>query len=131
MVLTWFCNARSRNIPVNGPLLQQKALMIARTIDKSTIFVATNGWPHKFIGRNEIKFKALSGQGASVDQNVVIDWKNGLHIIEGFSPENIYNIDETGLFYKQTPNKSYVLCNQQGHGGTSSKLRLTVALLAS
>lgn len=131
-VLKWFCSARGHNIPVSGKILQEKALVIAKAIDESTTFTASNGWLHKFVQRHEIKFKTLAGQGAAVDQVVVSDWKNGLHeIIEKYSAENIFNIDETGLFYKQTPKKSYTLCNETGQGGASSKLRLTVALLAN
>lgn len=53
------------------------------------------------------------------------------NVIEQYSPNDIYNIDETGLFYKQTPNKSYVPCNDSSKGGINSKVRLTVALFAN
>ena len=32
----WYCLARQRNIPISGPLLQEEALQIAKTIDPET-----------------------------------------------------------------------------------------------
>lgn len=131
-VLTWFCTARSKNIPIDGTIIREKALNIAKAIDPNTSFTASSGWLSKFVGRHNIKFKVLSGQGASINDAVVNDWFGQLPgIIAQYSPCDIYNMDETGLFYKQTPNKSYVKFGEMSKGGANSKLRLTVALFAN
>lgn len=101
-VHTWFCNARSRNIPVNGNILQVKALQIAREHNPQTKFVASNGWLEKFLKRNDIVFRAICGEGSSTDQEVVDSWTAQLPtILANYKPEDVYNIDETGLFFKQ------------------------------
>jgi len=52
----WFCRARSYNLLVSGPLLQEKA---------------SNGWLQKFRERHNIYFKNICGEGNSVDTSVV------------------------------------------------------------
>lgn len=131
-VHTWFCNARSRNIPVNGNILQVKALQIAREHNPQTKFVASNGWLEKFLKRNDIVFRAICGEGSSTDQEVVDSWTAQLPtILANYKPEDVYNIDETGLFFKQIPRKSYVEKGDKCIGTKTSKLRLTVCLIAN
>jgi hypothetical protein len=43
-----------------------------------------------------------------------------------YPPENVLNMDETGLFWKLSP--SYILVIEAGSGGKKSKDRITVAL---
>jgi hypothetical protein len=43
-----------------------------------------------------------------------------------YPPENVLNIDETGLFWKLFP--SYIFVTEAGSGGKKSKDRITVAL---
>lgn len=47
-------------------------------------------------------------------------------LINGYSEENIFNADETGLFVKCLPNKTLAFRNETCHGGKSSKERITV-----
>jgi hypothetical protein len=43
----------------------------------------------------------MSGE-RDVDDAVVSDWLTKLHsICEGYEPKDIFNMDETGLFYQQ------------------------------
>lgn len=127
---TWFCIARSFNIPVSGPLIQAKAL--ARAINPETTFTASNGWLKKFLRRHEIVFRIISGEGAETDSTIVADWLTKLpEIHASYKPEDIFNIDETGLFYRQTPRKSYVEMKDSCIGGKQSKLRLTVCLFTN
>lgn len=131
-VFTWFCNARSRNVPVNGPIIQEKALQLARTIDPETKFKASNGWLQKFVRRHDLIFKNLTGEGASVDDVQAGAWKDGLQeLCEGYEPKDIFNLDETGLFFRQAPRKSYVQRGGQCLGTSKAKNRISVCLLCN
>jgi len=46
-VYEWFANARCRNIPVSGPILQTKALQVVANIGLND-FKALNGWLEAF-----------------------------------------------------------------------------------
>lgn len=48
-----------------------------------------------------------------------------------FKPEEIYNADETGLFYKCLPNKTLEFRNKPCYSGKQSKERLTVLLVSN
>ena len=52
-------------------------------------------------------------------------------ICEGYQPCDIFNVDETGLFYRAFPNKSLAVRGSQCKGGKNSKERLSFFLTAS
>ena len=72
--------------------------------------MASNGWLESFKARHNIRFAALSGEAADVDPTVVDDWEKRLEtILEGYELEDIYNADETGVFFRALPTKSLVV----------------------
>lgn len=130
-VWQWFVTARNKNVPVSGPLIQEKARKIAEECGV-TNFKASNGWLDRFRTRNNIKFKVLSGESAGVDPETVTTWKQRLDdIVDEYSADDIFNCDETGLFYRAMPNKSLVLPTENGHGTKVPKDRITVLLGAN
>ena len=62
-VVEWYRKARSRNIPVTEPMLQEKACQIAdRMALTKNEFRASNGWLEKFKIRVNIKGMPVSGE---------------------------------------------------------------------
>lgn len=112
--------ARAMKIPISGPIVREKARQFASSIGLQN-FKASNGWLIKFMKRHNISFKKLCGESASVDTTVTDDWKEHTlpKIIEDYEPHNIFNADETGLFYKCLPDKTYALKSESCHGGTN------------
>lgn len=49
-------------------------------------------------------------------------------MISPYEPKNIYNADETGLFFHALPTKSLTVKREKFAGGKMSKERLTVLL---
>jgi len=126
LLLSWFNGARSRGIPISGPLLQEKARHFAELL-KIENFKASNGWLNKFCHRNNIVFRAICGESASVNENDVSDWTSKIaDIIGNYEPRNIYNADETGLFFRAIPNKSLVVKNSSCIGVKHAKERITL-----
>lgn len=127
----WYRQARALQIPIDGTILREKALEIA-TLKGIENFTASNGWISRFKERHGLNFKKLCGQSAAVDDSVVQDWLSRLPtLIEGFDPRDIYNADETGLFYKCLPDRSLTLKGEACHGGKNSKERLTILLCSN
>lgn len=130
VVYEWFLNARSRNIPISGPILQEKAKMIAQRLNIDS-FKASNGWLESFRTRHEITFKQICGEAKDVDLTVVENWKVKLaEIIKNYEPKNIANCDETGLFYRALPSKTLTLKKDKCVGGKQPKERLTILMCA-
>ncbi len=65
----WFCNARGRGVPVSGPLLQEKALNIAKELN-ITDFKASNGWLANFKKFHNVICKTVSGEKGDVNMGM-------------------------------------------------------------
>ena len=57
----WFREARSMNLPISGPLLQETAKEFAKKSGRED-FAASSGWLDSFKKRHQIVFKTLSGE---------------------------------------------------------------------
>jgi hypothetical protein len=71
-------------------------------------FKASNGWLDKFKERHGIVFKTLQGEAAAVDMEAVDNWRRDILIklLAEYSPSNVFNVDETGLFWRLMPDKT-------------------------
>lgn len=128
----WFTNARSSNIAVSDEILMNKANDFAKKLGIND-FKSSNGFIYRFKQRRGISLQNVCGESESVDLNIVDDWvSNKLpNLISEYEPKNIFNADETGLFYKCEPSKSLHLKGEKCHGGKRSKERITVLLGAN
>ena len=128
---TWFQDVRIRKFQISGPLIQERALSFAKELGITT-FKGSNGWLGSFLKRHNIVFRTMSGERGDVDLTTVTDWKDRVPtIIDDYSPEDIFNMDETGLFYRDSTRNGYVVKGEDCGGGKHSKERITVALCAS
>lgn len=130
-VLKWFKQARDNNIPLSGTLVRAKAEEFATSLGKDE-FKASTGWLDGFKDRNNISFKTVCGESASVDMPAVNTWKTDLlQLIEDRPAKDIFNVDETGLFYRCTPDKTLAFKGQRCSGGKHSKERITLLVGAN
>ena len=121
----WFQDKVGRGAPANGPLLQEQALQFAEDLGITT-FKASNGWLDSFKKRHNITGATIVGESGGVDAGVVGDWSSRLpNIIGDYAPENIYNTDETGIFFKQTTNKTLHVKGTKCSNGKQSRERVT------
>ena len=86
----------------------------------------SNGWLDRFKKRFNIRSKVISGEAGGVREEIVTSWQERLpNILSGYSPENIFNKDETGQFFRALPNRSLAEVSKQCTGGKKSKERVT------
>ena len=70
----------------------------------------TMGFIDKFKQRHEIVFKKLHGEAANAHCVGKEEWlAANLHKISSFNHRDVYNMDETGLFYLAPHQEPYVL----------------------
>lgn len=144
LVWNWFTVARSKQIPISGDLIRQQALFFAKKLEpdgtspneaapnETSSFKASPGWLEKWKLRHNVSSRVISGESAAVDEDIVDDFCLRLpDLVEGFAPENIFNADETGLFYRALPVRSLVSKNDACKGGKHAKERLTVLFCVS
>ena len=127
----WYQLACSKNIYPNGALLTEKAKEIAKHLGKDQ-FKASNGWLDKWKKKHNIKQLVISGESGDVSGATVDSWKERLpEICEKYTPERIWNMDETGCFWKALPDKGLGQFKKACKGGKKSKLRVTVAFFVN
>ncbi|CAF4913662.1 unnamed protein product, partial [Rotaria sp. Silwood1] len=110
--------------------LQEYARKVAEELgDQSGNFKASNGWLDRFRTRHNIHFRIICGEAAAVDKITTENWQMRLpNIIQHYNPVDIYNCDETGLFFKLMPDRSLVIDKNDCKGGKKSRDRYTVML---
>ncbi|KAL5505629.1 hypothetical protein EMCRGX_G007093 [Ephydatia muelleri] len=96
------------------------------TVDGQLIL--SNGWLSRWKGRHGVFSVRLHGEAGGADQQGVARAQRELPgIIEKYRPEDVFNIDETGLFYRQAPDRT-LTTTADVRGAKKAKDRITVAL---
>lgn len=119
-VLNFVHLARAAKMPVTQDVIRQRALLARdellasnRTdIDKEEYgkFAGSVGWVQKFVQCHEQNSVLLLGQSASADTaGAAEDIAKLRRRLSEFDIASIYNVDETELFYKLLPKRSYIL----------------------
>ncbi|XP_060859113.1 tigger transposable element-derived protein 6-like [Metopolophium dirhodum] len=125
-LFTWFNQVRQQNIPVSGILIKEKAKSYAKMFGISD-FNACDGWLSNFKKPHNLVFKKICGESASVDEDICNDWQMKLQdLLCEYDPKNVFNADETGLFFKCLPVRTLTFKNEKCHGGKLSKERVTL-----
>ena len=127
----WYQLCVQRNIYPDGSLLAEKAMTIAERLGH-TDFKASNGWLHRWKVRNNIKQRTISGESGDVRSDTDESWRERLpQILEGYKPEDVWNVDETGCFWKALPDKGLGQMKAECKGGKKSKHRVTIAFFVN
>lgn len=121
-LLAWFCVQRRAGFPIDGPILKAQAETFAIQFGH-TDFVCNNGWLDRFKNRHNIVYAKINGDSVISDEWLSNVWAD---CRKGYKDEDIYNADETGLFYNMTPNTTFKF-----KGENKSKTRLTVLVCAN
>jgi hypothetical protein len=128
VLFIWYQQARASNIPIDGTILREKAKIMA-TQPNIDNFSASNGWVSRFKDRHGLVFKKLVGESTEVSVESTDTWLESLpSLLEGYEPCDVYNADETGLFFSVLPDRTLAYKGQSCHGGKYSKDRLAVLL---
>ena len=131
-LLAWFTCARSDNVPLSGPILMGKAEELAKKLGKPD-WSCSVGWLDRFKKRHSIACKSMSGERAAVDEETTDSWKaEVLHsILSKYHPRDVFNADETGIFWRLLPDKTLAFRHEKCHGGKKSKERVTAMVCAN
>ncbi|KAH9071741.1 hypothetical protein Ae201684P_022188 [Aphanomyces euteiches] len=130
-LLIWINKCDAMNVSITGDLIKEQALAIYETqpSPKKPMHFSS-GWLYCFMKRHDLTSRRLHGERASLSQDEVDDGRSKLLLeTSRYSKEDIYNMDESALFYKRAPDTTISKTATQGL--KKDKTRITVALAAN
>ena len=140
----WIADCRKKNIPLDSLVIREKArrlyqLFLAEenqpesSSESITDFTASKGWFEKFQKRYQLKNVVLHGEAASADQAAAEAYVMNTFpkILEDgqYLPEQVFNMDETGLFWKRMPSRTFIFKDEaKVRGFKAFKDRVTIVM---
>ena len=117
----WFIQERARGTPISGPVLTQKALQFYGQLNDDAPpdeFKASSGWLDRFKRRHEIRQHEIR-QIDSI-QPFIIKLFDLIQQNDTLQPDQLYNADETGLFWRLLPDNTLVSAHEMAAPGIKS-----------
>ena len=131
----WQQRMQNKKAVITGEILKGQAVKLWDNLPQYQGLEApkfSNGWLEGFKTRFKIKEYIQHGEASSVAVNNSTSIESMQHIRDlaaQYGPENTYNMDETGLFWKLVPERT--LATEAGSGGKKSKDRITITLTSN
>ena len=131
-VYRWFVEQRSQRVPISGPMICAKALRFFSMLSPQHTkpFKASSGWLASFKKRHGIHSLTTQGERMSANVAVIETYVKSLCVeIEQkvLCAEQIYNADETALYWKALPRKTLVAAFEKAAAGRKEpKERVTI-----
>lgn len=126
-LILWFRQNYARpDIRIDGEMLLGKAGYFSSEFGHDT--APSDSWIDRWKKRWNIGKISKSGEAGSVDLGVVNEWRENemKDILRKYKPCDIYNCDETGLFWQMLPEKSLGFTGESQSGCKQSKVRITL-----
>ncbi|XP_050699783.1 tigger transposable element-derived protein 1-like [Eriocheir sinensis] len=139
LLAQWIQHQNKTNVPISMAIIQAKAVSLYKDVqgegekDKGKTFQGSSGWFSNF--KRRYGFHNLTGEAASANVAAAKTYPATLKaIIEegGYTAKQIFNIDETCLYWKKLPSRTYISVEEsRAPGFKASKDRLTLLLGAN
>jgi hypothetical protein len=109
---------RNAGFPIKGPILKEQEEKFVKQLGHEN-FTCNNGWLDRFKNRHNIVYAKVSGEALSVDSKTAIEWVKSVWVEcqQGYSEEDIYKADETGVFYNMTLDSTFKIKGEKCVGG--------------
>ncbi|GBC15082.2 CENP-B homolog protein 2-like [Rhizophagus irregularis DAOM 181602=DAOM 197198] len=122
----WVTNALAAELTINTDILREKAKYFAQQFEINK-FSFSNGWIDKFKRRHNLKEYIKWGEAKSAPLET-LDEERGIlrEIIKDYDLNDVFNCDETGLYWDLEPSKT--LAQGPLSGTKKSKKRVTLLL---
>ncbi|KAF8930879.1 hypothetical protein BGZ47_000345 [Haplosporangium gracile] len=122
---------RSKQVPINGKMIMEAAQVIYTVLVNSYEDTGTRvgvipsfsaSWFDAFKKQYRISYYQLHGEAAGVDLDAIEPELRDIRTLcVNYSPDDIYNCDETGVYLKELVTRSYTI--PEGTGGTKPNRR--------
>uniref|UniRef100_K7GEK8 HTH CENPB-type domain-containing protein n=1 Tax=Pelodiscus sinensis TaxID=13735 RepID=K7GEK8_PELSI len=132
LLVLWMEDQIEKRTPLSLMTIQAKAHSLFEDLNKKEgydydqTFTASHSWFNRFKMRPNLHNVKLSGEAASADSKAA---ETFIEELDKLIREQIFNVDETGLFWKKMPEHTYIHREAKTMLGYKAfKYRLTVLL---
>jgi hypothetical protein len=128
----WQRRHTEKGFPMTGPLIRLKAAEYWKKMPMykdQTMPAFSDGWLTGFKRRYSIRWHTFHGEAASVPDSIHHEMKAIQIICDEYAPEDIYNMDETGLYWRRMPNGG--LASEGRPGQKRDKTRITIVVASN
>lgn len=134
ILLEWQVWVEKKGMQTTGDLIQSKARQIWYSLPEyqnQPIPEFSAGWLTRFKQRYHIKSRIQHGEAQSVSPDADKEMEVIREIATLYSENDIYNMDETGLFWRMTPSRGLSTQSQPGVKKIKSRVTLVFCCNAS
>ncbi|XP_038669700.1 tigger transposable element-derived protein 1-like [Scyliorhinus canicula] len=139
LLAVWIEDQNQRQVPLTLMVIQAKAKSLYDDLQneqgdssQSESFNASRGWFERFKKRSYLRGIKVTGDATSANTEVADEFVAYLKRITeegGYSPKQVFNVDEAGLYWKRMPKRTYISREEKtAPGFKAAKDRLTVLL---
>ncbi|KZZ94480.1 mariner-Tc1 transposon family protein [Ascosphaera apis ARSEF 7405] len=120
---TWVINKQGQ-IPITGDVLREKSVFFWTQLHPERDPPSfSNGWLYNFLRRHQITSRLLHGEASSVSDDVEQKIQPIRDLVKEYQPKDVFNCDESSLFWRMIPDRSYT--TQSLPGRKKDKSRIT------
>lgn len=122
----WVVQQRTKHTPLTSIVIREKAEAFHKKVCKveKCDFKASYGWFSRFKDRFSLKVKRIHGEKLSADLSRLDSFKiqlQNLIIANELSLDEIYNADESAMYYKVLPNRTLALVTEKKISGAKAQ----------
>jgi hypothetical protein len=136
-LILWINKCEKFCVCITGHIIRYKAEMLRDAVvangvpdrqrDRLLQLKFSKGWLYNFQRRHNLISRRLHGEAGSVDEVVAEEGRQLIHgIAELYEKRNIFNMDETAMYYCKAPDRT--ISPNPVFGRKKSKKRMTVAV---
>ena len=127
----WVKQKNDQGVLPSNALIAAKAVTLARMFQIEN-FTAGDSWMRRFKSRHNIKYRRQHGEKQHADEVGATNFLNETlpELLRKYEAENIYNADETGLYWRGLPDRGYS-ANGEASGMKVPKDRITCMVSAN
>lgn len=115
LLSVWIENQNQHNVPINVVLIQEKACTLFRTSSgsraRALTFKASCWWFTSFKARHSLRSLEVSSEAPGSAVEEACKYLVLLHrVIQegGYMAQQVFSMDETGLFWKRLPDRTFL-----------------------
>ncbi len=123
----WFLKVRGKGALLDDPIVRRQAELMAKKMNLNTTLTFLHGWLMRWRRRYGVEFKETHGEKLDADTEAADKWVTEVlpTILARYSLSQVFNCDETAVFYRRMARKGFVAAGENPAGSKQAKECLT------